>query len=242
MVDAMPEQILIADDEPALVNVVRYALEREGYAVHAVADGSSAMHAVHERAFDLAILDIVMPGVSGRDVCRELRARSTVPIIFLTARRSEVDVVVGLEAGADDYVCKPFSVAELVARVHALLRRRRMDAIERDVPRIVAGELELDVQGREVRRDGEIVEVTASEFEILRLLASAPGQVFSRRTIMEHLWNTEFYGDERTADAHVSKLRAKIERNPARPALIVTVRGAGYKLAAGAPQHSRAPV
>jgi DNA-binding response OmpR family regulator len=230
----MPEQILIADDEPALVRVLRYALEREGYGVRAVGDGASALQAAREQRFDLAILDIVMPRLSGRDVCRELRSSSTVPIMFLSARRSEVDVVVGLEAGADDYVCKPFSLAELIARVHALLRRRRIDAIDRNVPTIVVGDVEIDVQGREARRAGEVLRLTASEFEILRLMASSPGCVFSRRAIMEHLWHTDFYGDDRTADAHVSKLRAKIERRPAQPTLIVTVRGAGYKLAGSA--------
>jgi DNA-binding response OmpR family regulator len=238
----MPEQILIADDEPALVRVLRYALEREGYGVRAVGDGASALQAAREERFDLAILDIMMPKVSGRDVCRELRSTSTVPIIFLTARRTEVDVVVGLEAGADDYVCKPFSLAELVARVHATLRRRRMEAIERHVPQLVVGDLEIDVQGREVRRGGEVIPVTASEFEILRLMAGSPGRVFTRRAIMEHLWHTEFYGDERTADAHVSKLRAKIERDPARPTLIVTVRGAGYKVASPAGRLSGATI
>src|SRR5690242_15010905 len=230
----MAEQILIADDDPALIHVLRYALEREGYGVHAVGDGPAALDAARTGRFDLAILDIVLPGMSGREVCRAVRSSDSLPVIFLSARDSEIDVVRGLEIGADDYVRKPFSTDELMGRVHALLRRRRLDATERDRPRIVHGELELDLLGRQVRVAGEVVRLTSTEFDVLHLLAESPGKVFTRRAIMQHVWRTPFFGDERTADVHISKLRAKIERDPARPTRIVTVRSVGYKLAPAA--------
>jgi DNA-binding response OmpR family regulator len=227
----MAEHILVADDEPALINALRYAFEREGYRVHAVLDGPSALAVARRDHIDLAVIDVVLPGMSGPEVCRALREIDGLPIIILSARTDEEDVVAGLEAGADAYVRKPFSPSELVGRVHALLRRRRLDASEGEPARIVRGALELDLLARELRVDGRPVALTVSEFEILRLLASSPGQVFSRRDIMTHLWRAPFFGDERTADAHVSKLRAKIEPDPAHPSVVVTVRSVGYKLA-----------
>src|SRR4051794_9406089 len=174
----------------------------------------------------------MMPGMSGLQVCREIRAAGSLPVILLTARDSELDTVVGLEAGADDYVRKPFSVAELVSRVAALLRRRQLDAADRDAPRLSIAGLEIDPLGRSITADGKEVRLTAAEFDLLLLLAGSPGQVFTRRAIMEHLWRTPFFGDERAADTHVSNLRRKVERDTRRPTRVLTVRGVGYKLAA----------
>jgi len=227
----MPIRILLADDEPALLRSVGYALERDGYAVDPVADGDAALERASTGEYDLAILDVMMPGRSGLQVCREIRAAGALPVILLTARDSEIDTVVGLEAGADDYVKKPFSVAELVGRVGALLRRRRLDAADRSAPRLSLLGMDIDPLGRTLHADGAEVRLTAAEFDLLLLLAGSPGQVFTRRAIMEHLWRTPFFGDERAADAHVSNLRGKIERDPRRPARILTVRGVGYKLA-----------
>jgi DNA-binding response OmpR family regulator len=228
----MSARILLADDEEALRRAVTYALEREGYVVDSAADGTETLARARSGEYDLAILDIMMPGASGLAVCRELRAESALPIILLTARDTEVDTVVGLEAGADDYVTKPFSVAELMSRVAALLRRRRLDASDRAPVRISVAGLEIDPLGRTVTTDGEEVRLTNAEFELLLLLAEAPGQVFTRTAIMEHLWRTPFFGDARAADTHVANIRRKIERDPVHPARILTVRGVGYKLGA----------
>jgi DNA-binding response OmpR family regulator len=228
----MAERILLADDEEALVRAVTYALEREGYEVDSVFNGSDALARARSGQYDLAVLDIMMPGTSGLAVCREIRAESALPIILLTARDAEVDTVVGLEAGADDYVTKPFSVAELMSRVAALLRRRRIDAADRTPHRLSVAGLEIDPRGRTVTADGSEIRLTSTEFELLLLLAEAPGQVFTRSAIMEHLWRTPFFGDERAADTHVANIRRKLEPDPARPTRILTVRGVGYKLGA----------
>jgi DNA-binding response OmpR family regulator len=227
----VPIRILLADDEPALLRSVGYALQREGYGVDPVTDGQTALDRAAAGGYDLAILDVMMPGVSGLQVCREIRSQGTLPVILLTARDSEVDTVVGLEAGADDYVRKPFSLAELVGRVGALLRRRRLDASEREAPRMSVAGLDIDPLARTVHADGREVRLTAAEFDLLVLLAGAPGQVFTRRAIMEHLWRTPFAGDERAADTHVSNLRRKIEADQRHPIRIETVRGVGYRLA-----------
>jgi two-component system response regulator RegX3 len=171
----------------------------------------------------------MLPGVSGIEVCRRVRSESAVPIIVLTARDSEVDRVVGLEAGADDYLTKPFSMSELLARVRAILRRRELDAGEASAVRSV-GALRLDLERYEATVDGEPVQLTQSELKLLAFLARSPGRVYSRREIMQHLWESEYVGDERAADLHVSNIRRKIERDPEEPERLVTVRGAGYKL------------
>jgi two-component system response regulator RegX3 len=185
--------------------------------------------------FELLILDIMMPGRSGLDLCREVRARSAVPIIILTAKDAEVDKVVGLEVGADDYVTKPFSVRELLGRVRAQLRRRELDRSPlAEATRIEAGPVSIDLVRHLVQVRGESVNLTRSEFQLLRLLAERPGEVFDRHRIMEELWQAEFEGDARACDVHISNLRQKIERDAQRPELVLTVRGVGYKFSEAA--------
>jgi DNA-binding response OmpR family regulator len=227
-------RILIADDEPSVRDSVTYALQQDGYEVTPAVDGSDADAKLDgEMNFDLLILDIMMPGRSGLDICREVRARSAVPIIILTAKDAEVDKVVGLEVGADDYVTKPFSVRELLGRVRAQLRRRELDRAPKAdaTTEIQAGPVTMDLVRHVVRVRGEQVSLTRSEFQLLRLLAGRPGEVFRRHQIMEELWQTEFDGDVRACDVHISNLRQKVEIDAQRPELVVTVRGIGYKFA-----------
>ena len=230
-------KILIADDEPSLRDSVGYALEQEGFDVTKAQDGDDAEQKLgdEEPGYDLLILDIMMPGRSGLDLCRDVRNRSAIPIILLTAKDAEVDKVVGLEVGADDYVTKPFSVRELIGRVRAQLRRRELDRSQRadSGQMIEAGHVRSDLARHLVTVRGEPVNLTRSEFQVLRLLADRPGQVFSRKEIMEELWQAEFRGDVRACDVHISNLRQKVERDPQDPELVLTVRGVGYKLAEG---------
>jgi two-component system response regulator RegX3 len=223
------ERVLIVEDEPAIADAVEYALRAEGFVVDAVDDGSSALAAAREHEYDLLVLDVMLPGMSGIEVCRQLRGESNVPVLMLTARDAEVDRVLGLEVGADDYVTKPFSVAELVARVRAILRRQRLDG-DGATTVVRAGSLEVDLVKHEARVDGRPVTLTTFELKLLTLLAAQPERVFSRREIMQHLWESEFVADERACDVHVSNIRQKIERDPAQPQRLVTVRGAGYRL------------
>ena len=225
----MSARILVVEDEPAIADAVGYALRGEGHEVETVEDGEHAITAVEAGEFDLLVLDLMLPGVSGVEVCRRLRDESAVPILMLTARDSEVDRVLGLEAGADDYVTKPFSMSELLARVRAILRRRELDTSTTAATRRVGG-LDLDLERYEAAIDGEPVRLTQSELKLLALLAREPGRVYSRREIMQHLWESNYVGDERAADLHVSNIRRKIERDPDNPERLVTVRGAGYKL------------
>jgi two-component system response regulator RegX3 len=227
--------ILVVDDEPSVRESVGYALEQEGFDVTLAESGEAAESRLSDDNFDLLILDIMMPGKSGLDICREVRSESPVPIILLTAKDAEVDKVVGLEVGADDYVTKPFSVRELLGRVRAQLRRRELDRDHHHGERatIEAGPVSIDLARHLVMVRGEPVNLTRSEFQVLRLLAGSPGEVFSRKQIMEELWQTEFRGDVRACDVHISNLRQKVERDPQKPELVVTVRRVGYKFAEG---------
>jgi len=225
----MAQRILIVEDEPAIAEAVEYALKAEGFEVEAVDDGNTALEQARARQYDLLVLDLMLPGLSGVEVCRRLRDESPVPILMLTAKDGELDRVLGLEVGADDYVTKPFSVPELVARVRALLRRRELDT-RGAIAKLRVGDLELDLSKHEARIGEEQLILTASELKLLALLAGEPERVFSRREIMRHLWNSSFVGDERSCDLHVSNIRRKLERDPARPERLVTVRGVGYKL------------
>jgi two-component system response regulator RegX3 len=222
-------RILVVEDEPALADAVGYALRADGHEVEVVEDGEHALDAVSEHPFDALVLDVMLPGISGVELCRRVRADSAVPILMVTARDAVVDRVVGLEAGADDYISKPFAMNELLARVRAVLRRRELDAGEAQPVRDVGG-IHLDLERYEATIDGAPIQLTPSELKLLAFLARDPGRVFSRREIMQHLWESEYIGDARAADLHVSNIRRKIERDPENPERLVTVRGAGYKL------------
>ena len=228
----MSPRLLLVDDEPSLVHGLTYALKRESFEVDVATDGEEAVAAALSHAFDLILLDVMLPKLSGTDVCRKIRETSDVPIIMLTALDSERQIVEGLGIGADDYVTKPFSAAELLGRIHALLRRRELDrnANHQMVRRI--GDVTIDLVHDNVAVDGNTVALTPSEFRILSLLSSDPGATWSKRQIMEHLWGSTHTGDEHTCEVHISSLRRKIERDPSAPERLVTVRGAGYSLSA----------
>jgi DNA-binding response OmpR family regulator len=236
----MPDKILIVEDEPALQETLTYHLKRQGYQVEVCADGHSAMAAARRFAPNLVVLDIMLPGIDGFEICRSLRQESSVPILILTARDEEIDRVLGLEMGADDYLTKPFSLRELEARLKALLRRVRLDKTIQDAapgPQqemarrevLTYGSLELDLTRREVRLDSRPLSLKPKEYELLLFLARHRGQVLSRDLILERVWGWDFSGGSRTVDVHVRWLREKIETDPALPTRIVTVRGAGYR-------------
>jgi two-component system alkaline phosphatase synthesis response regulator PhoP len=231
-------RILIVEDDPAVRDVVEHALSREGMETETAPNGEKALESLHAaRPFDLVVLDVMLPGMDGISVCQELRngdsPSTDAPVVILTARDDETSVVVGLEVGADDYITKPFRPRELVSRVRAHLRRRRLDS--RTAPqernRLEFPGLQVDLFGRQVFSDGGLVELTAKEFDVLSLLASSPGRVYSREQIMRHLWNGEFFGEARAADVHVQHIRKKIEPDPKKPLYVQTVRGAGYRFA-----------
>ena len=228
----MPQRILVVDDEPHIVELVKYNLRQEGYEVLVAEDGETALAKATTDRPDLIILDLMLPGVDGLEVCRRLRREPAVPIIMLTAKGGELERVVGLELGADDYVTKPFSPRELVARVRAVLRRRAREVAPPPHEPLQAGALRLDPVTHEVTLNGRPIDLTAREFELLRLLLRHPNRVFTRDFLLEHLWGYDFTGSTRTVDMHVSRLREKIEDNPAQPTFIATVRGVGYKLRA----------
>jgi DNA-binding response OmpR family regulator len=225
----MRGRVLIADDDPGILDVVSFALENEGYETVSVDSGEKALEAAAGDAFDIVVLDVMMPGTSGLEVCRRLRADSRVPILMLTAKDAELDRVLGLELGADDYVTKPFSVPELVSRVRAILRRRELDRTEGEgIIRSVGG-VRVDLARHTVTVDDKPVQLTPSEFRLCALLAQEPERVFSRRQIMEYLWDSPYVGDQHACEVHISNLRRKLERDPSKPERIVTVRGVGYK-------------
>ena len=226
----MTARILLVDDEPDILAPVRYALERAGYQAEVAHDGVRALELAREDRFDVVVLDVMLPRMNGLDVCRELRNESDVPIVMLTARDAEVDRVLGLELGADDYVTKPFSTAELLSRVRAILRRRQLDRASGGSIREAAG-IRIDLDRHSVAVDGKEIDLTRSEFRVLLLLTESPGRVFTREQVMEHLWQTPYVGDARACDAHIANLRRKVERDSTRPERILTVRGIGYKLA-----------
>ena len=221
--------VLVVDDDPGVLDVVAFTLRREGFDVDEETDGERALEAARTRAYDIVILDVMLPQLSGTEVCRALRAESDVPIVMLTARDAERDRVLGLDVGADDYVTKPFSSAELLSRVRAILRRRELDRANGGAALWLGG-LHLDLVRHEVTVDGEPVRLTLSEFKVLSLLAEQPERVVSRRELMQHLWASDHVGDEHACEVHVSNLRRKIEVDPTRPQRLVTVRGMGYKL------------
>ena len=224
-------RVLVVEDEPAVRDALDYSLRGEGFDVDAADDGEAGLRAAQAGDYDVVILDLMLPKMSGTEVCRRLRSESAVPIIMLTAKGAELDRVLGLEIGADDYVTKPFSMAELIGRIRAILRRRQLDR-SGATSMLRVGDLELDPIRHEVRIGGEPKRLTPSEFKLLLLLAEDPGRVFSRREIMQHLWDSSYVGDQRACDIHISNLRQKIEDDPGNPARVETVRGVGYKLTA----------
>jgi DNA-binding response OmpR family regulator len=223
-------RILLVDDEQAVQTLLTYPLRKEGYEVVGAMDGQEALDRFGEERFDLVVLDIMLPKLDGIEVCRRLRTRSQVPIIMLTAKGDEADKIAGLEMGADDYITKPFSVREFRSRVKAALRRGNMSgaAVIDDEP-IKAGDLEIDLERRSVGLGGEHVQLTYVEFEILATLAASPGRVFTRETLLEHIWGDSTYRDPRTVDVHIRHLREKLEADPKNPEYLFTVRGVGYR-------------
>ncbi len=225
-------KILVVEDDATLLDVLRYNLEKEGYQVVTAADGAEALESARSHRPDLIILDIMLPGLSGFEVCRILRKEMTIPILMLTAKTEEVDKIVGLEIGADDYMTKPFSMRELLARIRAMLRRAEIGRLEPagDQARLKAGDLEIDLARHQVFLGGIKTELSPKEFDLLAFLARHRGFVFSREQLLEKVWGYDYTGDARTVDVHVRWLRQKIESDPAHPKRLVTVRGAGYKL------------
>ncbi len=225
----MARTILLVDDEPTLRETVAEALEADGYRVVSATDGREALVRFRAERPDLVLLDLMLPELSGIEVCRIMRAESGVPILMLTAKSSEIDKVVGLEVGADDYVTKPFSLRELTARVHALLRRADQQIALETAPAVIdLGRVQVDLAGRRLLRDGRVVPMKPRAFELLAFLVRHPGQVFTRDQLLEHVWGYDYGGETRTVDVHVHWLRTEIEADPARPELIQTVRGIGY--------------
>ena len=222
-------RILIVEDDERIRSSMRLALEDEGYAVDDVGSGEEAVARFAVEACDLALIDLMLPGMDGFEACRALRRHSTVPVIMVTARSDTHDVVAGLEAGADDYVTKPFVAKELAARIRALLRRSRHDDGGTDV--LSFGDVEIEPEAGVVRRAGEEVHCTRTEFRLLCELANHPGKVLSREQLLERVWGYDYFGDGRLVDVHVRRLRTKVEPDPASPRFILTVRGMGYKLA-----------
>jgi len=224
--------VLVVDDEPHIVELVRYNLQQEGFAVSVATSGREALARVASDRPDLVVLDIMLPELDGIEVCRQIRAESRVPILMLTARDRELDRVVGLEMGADDYVTKPFSPRELVARIRAILRRTGSGAPLPETGPLQSDGLALHPETHEVWLRGRPVDLTAKEFELLKLLMRHPNRVFTRDFLLEHIWGYDYFGSTRTVDMHISRLREKIEDDPAASTFIQTVRGVGYKFKA----------
>jgi two-component system response regulator ResD len=232
MASVAQRRVLVVDDEPVVTEVVERYLRREGFAVESAADGGEALERAAAWAPDLVVLDLMLPGMDGLEVCRRLRQGGDVPVIMLTARGEETDRIVGLEMGADDYLVKPFSPRELVARVRSVLRR----TAERPAPAsgaLAIGGLRVDPQRREASRDGHPLHLTAKEFDLLHFLAAHPGMVFTREQLMDQVWDYTYAGDHSTVTVHIRRLREKVEADPVRPRYVKTVWGVGYKLEAG---------
>jgi len=227
---AAAKTVLVVEDDPTLAATLSYNLRKQGFRVVAAADGAAALAAAREERPDLVVLDLMLPKVDGLEVCRRLRSESDVPVLMLTAKVEEMDKVVGLEVGADDYVTKPFSMRELMARIRALLRRAASTPRHAGDAPITAGTIEIDLRGHVVRRRGEEVALKPKEFDLLAFLAQHPGQVFTREQLLQRVWGYDFFGGSRTVDVHMRWLREKLEERPSEPRHLITVRGVGYKL------------
>ncbi|WP_138760223.1 response regulator transcription factor [Modestobacter altitudinis] len=225
----MPRSVLVIEDDPRIRRIVQLTLEREGLQVIEAASGEAGLERLAEQDFDVVLLDLMLPGQDGFEVCRAIRRTSNVPVIMVTARSDSHDVVAGLEAGADDYVSKPFVPKELSARIRALARRTRVPE-----PRlhVTVGEVVIAPSDGTVTLDGELVNLTRTEFKLLCELAAEPGRVLSREELLERVWGYDYFGDSRLVDVHVRRLRKKVERDPANPAVVLTVRGMGYRVPA----------
>ena len=224
-------RILIVEDEPSLSDPLAFLLGREGYETAIAADGPAALAEFDRAGADLVLLDLMLPGLPGTEVCRELRTCSSVPIIMLTAKDSEVDIVVGLELGADDYVTKPYSTRELLARIRAVLRRR-VETEDDDEAVLEAGSVRMDVERHTVSVDGVTVPMPLKEFELLELLLRNAGRVLTRGQLIDRVWGVDYFGDTKTLDVHIKRIRSKIEKEPSEPVMLVTVRGLGYRFEA----------
>ena len=225
--------ILVVDDEPVFIEALTISLEREGFGVIAAADGPAALKAISEKDPDLILLDVMLPGMSGIDVCREIRKSSSVPVIMVTAKGEEIDAVVGLEVGADDYITKPYRLRELIARIRAILRRSENSPKEDETASnpevLVEGAVRLDLERHELSVDGELVSLALREFELLSYLMENSGRVVTRESLMQNVWGWDYIGDTKTIDVHVKRLRSKIESDPSAPLRISTIRGVGYR-------------
>ncbi|MBC7443581.1 MAG: response regulator transcription factor [Ramlibacter sp.] len=223
--------ILLVEDERALSEPLSFLLEREGYEVTVAEDGPTAISEFDRAGADLILLDLMLPGIPGTEVCREIRTRSSVPIIMLTAKDSEVDIVVGLELGADDYVTKPYSTRELLARIRAV-SRRRTDEVTEDDTVLAAGTVRMDLESHTVTVSGDTVNLPLKEFELLEYLLRNAGRVLTRGQLIDRVWGADYFGDTKTLDVHIKRIRSRIESTPSEPLMLVTVRGLGYRFEA----------
>ena len=222
-------RILLVDDEPPVQRLLSFPLEREGYEVVPALDGQEALRRFENERFDLVVLDIMLPKMDGLEVCRRMRAKSSVPIIMLTAKAEEIDKVLGLEIGADDYITKPFSMREFRSRVRAALRRAEMSQVDGSDEPLQRGDLHIDLEKRTTELAGKPVQLTYVEFEILSVLARHPGRVYTRDMLLDRIWGDSAFRDQRTIDVHIRHLREKLERDPRNPEYLLTVRGVGYR-------------
>lgn len=224
----MAVRILLVDDEPLILKGLRFSLQQEGYEIDSAADGEEALHKISESSFDLILLDVMLPKLSGIEVCQRVRETSDVPIIMLTAKGEDMDKILGLEYGADDYMVKPFNILEVKARIKTILRRASGRREEKKPQQLAGGGLFLDAASRSVEADGKPINLTVKEFDLLQLFMSNPGRVFSREELLETIWGSDYFGDFRTVDVHIRRLREKIEADPAKPLHILTKWGVGY--------------
>ena len=222
-------RVLIVEDEPDLADPLAYLLRREGYEVEIAEDGPSALVAYRDRGADIVLLDLMLPGMSGTEVCRQIRATSRVPIIMLTAKDSEVDIVVGLELGADDYVTKPYSARELLARMRSVLRRVAQVEADLEDHILDGGRVVLDIDRHTVAVDGREISMPLKEFELLEVLMRNAGRVLTRGQLIDRVWGTDYFGDTKTLDVHIKRIRSRIEQYPSEPSMLMTVRGLGYR-------------
>jgi two-component system response regulator RegX3 len=222
-------KILVVEDEESVLDPLELLLTKEGYSIVTARDGKEALEKFDQSSPDLILLDLMLPEISGTQVCRQIRSKSSVPIIMLTAKDTEVDKVVGLELGADDYIVKPYSKAELVARIKAVLRRQNNESVSSDLGLITAGPVSIDIDRHLVTINGSTISLPLKEFELLEFLARNKGRVLTRTQLIDRVWGSDYFGDTKTLDVHVKRLRAKIEKDPANPVYIQTIRGLGYK-------------